>query len=198
MKLRTSCFISMALHLAAVMIVLAISIIKDRIIIDFDVRKGLSSLKVQGNKAAQGRDTNSNITSAAFYETNDLLVTLSSDTSDTEINSKTQNNNHSAISKISREVKGAINKRALENSRNFPPQYPYIARKMHYQGNVLLLIEVLPNGLTGDVLVVRSSGYHVLDTAALQAAKRWVFFSSNEIFLPKPVVISQEIAFIIK
>jgi len=55
------------------------------------------------------------------------------------------------------------------------PHYPNEARKKGYQGKVVLRVEVLSNGLVGKVEVKSSSGYEVLDRAALADVKQRKF-----------------------
>lgn len=58
---------------------------------------------------------------------------------------------------------------------NPPPAYPLAARRMGMQGRVLLHVEVLASGASGQVAVQQSSGYAMLDNAALQAVRSWRF-----------------------
>lgn len=58
---------------------------------------------------------------------------------------------------------------------NPPPEYPTIARRRRYQGTVRLDVLVLANGRVGDVRVEQSSGYRVLDNAALRTVRKWSF-----------------------
>lgn len=60
----------------------------------------------------------------------------------------------------------------LHNPR---PAYPLIARRMRYQGRVLLDVEVLTEGCAGQVRLHRSSGYEALDNCALETVKSWRF-----------------------
>ena len=64
--------------------------------------------------------------------------------------------------------------------RNPPPRYPALARRRHYTGTVILEVLVDTNGLAGEVRVVRSSGYTLLDEAALEAVRRWQFAPGTE------------------
>jgi len=48
------------------------------------------------------------------------------------------------------------------------PQYPPLALRMGYQGKVVLLITVDPSGIVTSVEVKNSSGYKILDEAALE------------------------------
>ncbi|GAB4115460.1 MAG: hypothetical protein Fur0026_01350 [Sideroxydans sp.] len=60
----------------------------------------------------------------------------------------------------------------LNNPR---PPYPLVARRMGYQGKVVLNVEVLAEGRAGEVKLQSSSGYDILDQAALQTVKTWKF-----------------------
>ena len=60
----------------------------------------------------------------------------------------------------------------LNNPR---PPYPMVARRMGYHGKVVLDVEVLSEGKAGDVKLHQSSGYDILDNAALQTVKTWRF-----------------------
>jgi protein TonB len=51
------------------------------------------------------------------------------------------------------------------------PQYPSLARQNGWEGTTILRVEVLVNGETGVVEVVESSGYRVLDDAAVEAVR---------------------------
>jgi len=56
-----------------------------------------------------------------------------------------------------------------------PPVYPQAARQKGYEGLVLISVEILENGASGQLIVKKSSGYAVLDQAALRAVKKWKF-----------------------
>lgn len=60
----------------------------------------------------------------------------------------------------------------LNNPR---PPYPLVARRMGYQGKVVLNVEVLAEGKAGEVKLQTSSGFDILDRAALQTVKTWKF-----------------------
>lgn len=60
----------------------------------------------------------------------------------------------------------------LNNPR---PPYPRVARRMGYQGKVVLNVEVLAEGRAGEVKLQSSSGYEILDNAAIQTVKTWKF-----------------------
>ena len=59
--------------------------------------------------------------------------------------------------------------------KNTPPQYPFIARRRGYQGKVLLEVLVKRDGKAGSIRLGRSSGYEVLDRAAIKGVRNWLF-----------------------
>ncbi|MFZ3017638.1 MAG: energy transducer TonB [Gallionella sp.] len=64
----------------------------------------------------------------------------------------------------------------LNNPR---PSYPMAARRMGWEGRVVLNVEVLATGYCGDVNVFQSSGHEVLDNAALRTVKGWRFVPAS-------------------
>lgn len=61
-----------------------------------------------------------------------------------------------------------------------PPEYPASAIRRSQEGTVQLLIYVLPNGRVGDVKIGRSSGYPLLDAAAVRKARAaWQFLPAT-------------------
>ena len=59
--------------------------------------------------------------------------------------------------------------------RNPVPEYPLIARKRGYQGTVVLEVLVNREGKVTELTLSASSGYSVLDQAALASVKTWLF-----------------------
>lgn len=57
-----------------------------------------------------------------------------------------------------------------------PPIYPRRALELGQQGMVTLHVEVMPSGHPSRLRVADSSGYGLLDSAALRAVKKWEFF----------------------
>ena len=62
------------------------------------------------------------------------------------------------------------------------PGYPAVAIRRGYEGSVLLNAYVLPNGKVEEVTIFKSSGYKVLDNAALKAVKKWKFVPAQRGF----------------
>jgi protein TonB len=69
----------------------------------------------------------------------------------------------------------------LNNPR---PPYPMAARRMGYHGKVVLNVEVLAEGKAGEVKLQQSSGYEMLDNAALQTVKTWRFTPARRLGQP--------------
>jgi protein TonB len=56
------------------------------------------------------------------------------------------------------------------------PHYPKFARRRGYEGRTVLRVEVLESGKVGRIEVATSSGFEVLDKAALDSVNGWIFF----------------------
>lgn len=63
---------------------------------------------------------------------------------------------------------------------NPAPIYPMAARRMGWQGKVLVSVEVRADGRAGQVQVQQSSGHQVLDEAALRAVRNWRFSPARQ------------------
>lgn len=63
---------------------------------------------------------------------------------------------------------------------NRPPAYPRLARKRGYQGRVVLEVLVKEDGSAGTVRLEKSSGHTLLDEAAIEAVKKWLFSPGKE------------------
>ncbi len=59
--------------------------------------------------------------------------------------------------------------------RNQPPKYPQLAKQMHQEGLVMLMVAVDRKGMPVKVEVEQSSGYQLLDQASLEAVRHWRF-----------------------
>lgn len=65
-------------------------------------------------------------------------------------------------------------------SKNPRPGYPRQALRDKLQGEVLLRVQVLPNGRAGFIKVHKTSGHSVLDDAALAAIRNWSFVPARQ------------------
>jgi TonB family protein len=64
--------------------------------------------------------------------------------------------------------------------QNPSPAYPLRARRMGYEGLVMLKVLVDENGRVDDLEVLDSSGYAILDKAAIASVKKWMFEPGTE------------------
>lgn len=58
---------------------------------------------------------------------------------------------------------------------NPEPEYPRMAKKRKYEGTVILSVLVNKEGLVDNLWVFETSGYNMLDNAALKAVREWIF-----------------------
>ena len=65
-------------------------------------------------------------------------------------------------------------------AENPKPIYPQEARRKGYEGEVILRVEVLPNGRVGQIEVKNSSGHELLDRSALATVKQWKFVPAKK------------------
>ncbi len=59
--------------------------------------------------------------------------------------------------------------------QNPPPPYPELAKQMRQEGIVMLAVDVDRQGSPVKVMIIESSGYRLLDQAALRAVSHWKF-----------------------
>ena len=64
-------------------------------------------------------------------------------------------------------------------------EYPYLARRMGWGGEVLLFFRLNPTGEVEEIKVLKSSGFEVLDKSAVNAVKR----ASKHFPRPKQIVL---------
>lgn len=55
------------------------------------------------------------------------------------------------------------------------PEYTLDARHYHLEGAGVYAMQVLPDGTVASVEVIKSSGYTILDQAAISALRKWRF-----------------------
>ncbi|MFC2140087.1 energy transducer TonB [Candidatus Auribacterota bacterium] len=67
---------------------------------------------------------------------------------------------------------------------NTPPLYPLLARNRGYEGKVELKILVDVYGKAKKVAIYKSSGYKILDKAALKSVRKWQFIPAKKNHLP--------------
>lgn len=83
-------------------------------------------------------------------------------------------------------------------SENPPPSYPPVARRRGYEGMVMLSVNVLADGSVGDLRIKDTSGYVILDRAAVRAVKKWKFKPAFREDTPVPMWVEVPVRFLIK
>ncbi len=64
--------------------------------------------------------------------------------------------------------------------KNPEPHYPSMAVKWGWEGIVRLRIKILQNGKVGNINIISSSGYTILDKSACNTALKWQFPTQNK------------------
>lgn len=72
-------------------------------------------------------------------------------------------------------AKGALERKASPHQKNPAPVYPEMARERGWEGLVLLRVKVEAAGNPAEVQIEKSSGYKILDDAAVRAVRQWRF-----------------------
>lgn len=75
------------------------------------------------------------------------------------------------------------------------PIYPAIARRLGYEGTVVLSTEVCPDGHVGNVVIKRSSGFAVLDKSASETIRRWIFVPGFHAGRPETMWVDVPVTF---
>ena len=78
------------------------------------------------------------------------------------------------------------------------PEYPPMARKRGWEGKVWLEIPVSAQGLSGEPVVLRSSGFELLDRAAITAALQWRFRPEQRAGRPVDTRVQVPVAFALR
>jgi len=81
---------------------------------------------------------------------------------------------------------------------NPPPQYPEIARRRGYEGEVLLSVMVAVDGTVVGLNVKESSGHSVLDRAAMKAVATWEFEPARRMGVPVPLPVDIPVRFVLR
>lgn len=81
---------------------------------------------------------------------------------------------------------------------NPPPPYPDTARRNGWEGLVLLIVKVSPDGRAKAVEVKESSGYDILDKSASDTIAKWLFQPARQNDIPVEGVVEVPIRFKLK
>lgn len=82
--------------------------------------------------------------------------------------------------------------------RNLPPRYPFVARRRHIEGTVLVELDIDASGRVTATRLVTSSGCRMLDDAALQQLATWEFTPARGPLGPVSCTMRQPVVFLIR
>jgi protein TonB len=82
--------------------------------------------------------------------------------------------------------------------QNTAPPYPRKARRLGYEGLVMLKVLIDENGRVDDLTVLESSGHTVLDRAASSAVRKWLFEPGTEGGIKKRMWVKIPVRFDLK
>jgi periplasmic protein TonB len=100
------------------------------------------------------------------------------------------------VVKIQKNLGRVINTKADPNYfQNPPPEYPELARQMRQEGLVMLAVDVDREGMPIKVEILKSSGFRLLDQAALKAVRHWKFQPGSVGGIPVESTVSVPIRF---
>ena len=80
-------------------------------------------------------------------------------------------------------------------ARTVKPRYPRKARRAGWEGTTLLKVLVNPDGAPSRVAVERTSGFDILDEAAVKAVRRWRFHPARRGTAPLSTWVRIPVAF---
>ena len=95
-------------------------------------------------------------------------------------------------------LRGAITEIAPDYMKNPAPPYPLKARQNGWQGVVVLKVLVSASGQSLQVEVEKSSGYTVLDEAAVNTIKTWKFHPAGIGNMPIESLVRVPIRFVLE
>lgn len=78
---------------------------------------------------------------------------------------------------------------------NPKPAYPAEARQLRQQGRVILAVQVSADGRAASVSLARSSGFPLLDAAAVEGVRRWTFVPAQAAGLATPSRVEVPVVF---
>ncbi len=82
--------------------------------------------------------------------------------------------------------------------QNPKPIYPVLARKRGWEGTVIFRVWVLKDGSPSKISLYQTSGYKVLDRAAINALKRWHFLPGTLDSIPQESEVLVPVHFLLR
>ena len=81
---------------------------------------------------------------------------------------------------------------------NSSPKYPPLAREKGYEGTVYLRALIERDGRVGNLAIDRSSGYEILDRAAVESVREWTFLPAQKDQKPVASWVLLPVKFVLK
>lgn len=80
--------------------------------------------------------------------------------------------------------------------KDVKPVYPALAKRNNWSGTVVLLVEVKTDGKIGEVVIIQSSGYKILDQEVVRAVKKRQY--QPDLKNGRPVVVFRRVPYTFK
>ena len=94
-----------------------------------------------------------------------------------------------------RAIDGALLSAQPRYRVNPPPEYPLASRRRREEGVVMVKVTVEANGAPSALSLAASSGYPLLDAAALDAVRRWTFEPARAAGVPTSSLVTVPVRF---
>jgi len=91
-----------------------------------------------------------------------------------------------------------VNELSVSCPERIPPKYPLISKRRDEQGRVVLRVALDEEGRVGQVQIKTSSGFARLDTAAVNAVKKWRCKPAMQNGFAVPAIALQPFVFILE
>ncbi|MCC2680026.1 MAG: protein TonB [Pseudobdellovibrio sp.] len=144
----------------------------------FSVDSGLSSLEI--HMVASAAKTEVVEISLADNTESDFIVEKKKKKVKENVVQKTTVADGKSMETVQTEKGGAISEAKPEYLKNPAPVYPALAKNKGQQGLVQILVDVNSDGSVKHVLLKKSSGFLLLDDAAVRAVKHWQFMPASQ------------------
>jgi len=108
------------------------------------------------------------------------LVDISIKKQEEKKNNENQKIKESQKNKYFFKIVPGVKSKFFKGIKNPVPEYPEIAKKWGWEGEVLFRVYITKNGKLKKVILLKSSGYKILDESAIKDIKKWRFPNKNK------------------
>lgn len=96
----------------------------------------------------------------------------------TQTGKSEKSQNSASISRNTAQNNAKIRRPRLR--KKFKINYPQAAKRLRLSGSLMLKIQILKNGRVGEIEVLKGSGMRILDKAAIESVKTWLFYPATK------------------